>query len=175
MQRIVIHAVSYQQAYMRLQMATFGGLAFLRGQACHHDCKTLAQGRDEQRRISVTLREVTDVAEQEQPVVVNVDDVQPVIHSCGASYRLITSDRASRMGLHVVDLADAKAHYHKRTCEVYYILEGKGALELNGRSVPVRAGTAIYVPPGVVHRALGRMRAVVCTAPAYDPKDEWLV
>ncbi len=111
----------------------------------------------------------------EEPVVVRLEQVEPILHSCGASYRLITRDSVQRMGLHVVDLADARAHYHQQTSEVYYILEGQGALELNGRSVEVSPGTAVYIPPGVVHRAVGRMRAVIVTTPAYDPEDEYLV
>ena len=72
-------------------------------------------------------------------------------------------------------VGDAQAHFHKATWEVYHIFEGEGTLELNGRSVPVKPGTAVYLPPGVVHRALGKMRAVVVTTPAYDPEDEHLL
>ncbi|MGD9517974.1 MAG: cupin domain-containing protein [Armatimonadota bacterium] len=111
----------------------------------------------------------------EEPVVAHLEDVEPVLHSCGASYRLLTRARAAQVGLHVVDLSDAQAHFHKATWEVYHIFEGEGTLELNGCSVPVKPGTAVYLPPGVVHRALGKMRAVVVTTPAYDPEDEHLL
>lgn len=113
--------------------------------------------------------------EGDSPVIANLDEVQPVLHSCGASYRLITRAHGAALGLHVVELSGARAHFHKKTAEVYYILEGEGEVELNGRSVPVRPGTAVYIPPGVVHRAVGRMKAVIATAPPYDSEDEYLV
>ena len=112
---------------------------------------------------------------EERPICVSIDDVRPVMHSCGASYRLITRAHTERIGLHVVELSDAQRHYHRRTAEVYYILEGQGSLELNGRSVPVGPGSAVYIPPGVVHRAVGKMKAVIATAPAYDEEDEYIV
>jgi mannose-6-phosphate isomerase-like protein (cupin superfamily) len=75
-----------------------------------------------------------------------------------------------------VDIAeDARAHYHKAHTETYYVLEcetGAG-IELDGELVPVRAGVAVMIPPGVRHRAVGRMKILNVVVPPFDPADEW--
>ena len=76
--------------------------------------------------------------------------------------------------LHMVDIqADSKVHYHRKLTEIYLILEGEGAIELDGEMVPVRPLTAIFIRPGCRHRAIGRMRLVNVPIPAFDPSDEW--
>jgi len=30
------------------------------------------------------------------------------------------------------------------------------------------------IPPGVRHRAIGKMRVLIVAYPKFDPKDEWL-
>jgi mannose-6-phosphate isomerase-like protein (cupin superfamily) len=41
-------------------------------------------------------------------------------------------------------------HKLKKSAEVYYILEGKGIMHVNGKSAEVLPGRAVYVPPGAV-------------------------
>ncbi|MBF0286750.1 MAG: cupin domain-containing protein [SAR324 cluster bacterium] len=42
---------------------------------------------------------------------------------------------------------------HKlKTSEVYYILEGKGIMYIDGKAAEVAAGATIYIPPGAVQR-----------------------
>jgi mannose-6-phosphate isomerase-like protein (cupin superfamily) len=70
---------------------------------------------------------------------------------------------------------DALAHYHRDHTEVYYVLEcGEGAaVELAGERVAVRPGAAVMIPPGVRHRAVGRMTILNFVVPPFDPADEW--
>ena len=70
---------------------------------------------------------------------------------------------------------DARAHYHREHTEVYYVLEcGEGAaVELDGERVAVRPGAAVMIPPGVRHRAVGRMKILNFVVPPFDPADEW--
>ena len=46
-------------------------------------------------------------------------------------------------------------------------------MELDGESVAVRPGVAVLIPPGVRHRAVGRMTILNVVAPPFDPDDEW--
>jgi mannose-6-phosphate isomerase-like protein (cupin superfamily) len=71
--------------------------------------------------------------------------------------------------------ADARAHYHREHTEIYYILEcGVGAaVELDGRRVAVHPGSAVLIPPGVRHRAVGKMVLLNVVVPPFDPADEW--
>jgi mannose-6-phosphate isomerase-like protein (cupin superfamily) len=64
-----------------------------------------------------------------------------------------------------VDIDGARLHYHKRSTELYYVLDGSGSVILDGVEQPVSKGTLVHIPPGVVHGALGRMRVLVVGIP----------
>ena len=67
--------------------------------------------------------------------------------------------------VHAVDIDGAKLHYHKRSTELYYVLEGSGSVSLNGKEQEVAKGSLVHIPPGVVHGAKGRMRVLVVGIP----------
>jgi mannose-6-phosphate isomerase-like protein (cupin superfamily) len=101
-------------------------------------------------------------------------DLSAVECPCGEARRAFVDDPDGVASLHVVEIsADARAHYHKRLTEIYYILEGEGEMELDGERHPVRAGDAILIKPGCRHRAIGRLRVLNVPVPAFDPADEW--
>ena len=64
-----------------------------------------------------------------------------------------------------VDIDGAKPHYHKIGTELYYVLDGEGSVVLDGVDHPVRKGSMVHIPPGVVHGAKGRMRVLVIGVP----------
>lgn len=74
--------------------------------------------------------------------------------TCGMRYRLISrEDKGTVVAawVHAVDIDGAREHYHKRGTEIYYVLEGQGAIRLDGVEHPIRKGTLVHIPPGVVH------------------------
>ena len=78
--------------------------------------------------------------------------------------------------LHVTEISEnARLHYHKTLTETYGILEcGSDAqLELDGELIPVQPLQAFVIPPGVRHRAVGRMKVLIVVLPEFDPADEW--
>jgi len=86
--------------------------------------------------------------------------------TCGWRHLLISrDDRNVAAWAHVVDIDGARPHYHRRGTELYYVLEGEGHLVLNGAQHPVRKGSIVHIPPGVVHSAAGRMRVLVVGIP----------
>jgi mannose-6-phosphate isomerase-like protein (cupin superfamily) len=46
-------------------------------------------------------------------------------------------------------------------------------MQLNGEFVPVKPGICIMIPPGVRHRAIGKMRVLIVVFPKFDAADEW--
>ena len=56
-----------------------------------------------------------------------------------------------------------------------YVLEGEGSVLLDGEEHPVRPGSMIHIPPGVVHGAVGRMRVLVVGIPDIDDDDVFYV
>jgi quercetin dioxygenase-like cupin family protein len=86
--------------------------------------------------------------------------------ACGWRDRLISrEDTDVAAWAHAVDIDGAREHYHKRSTELYYVLEGQGTVALDGVEHPVRAGSLVHIPPGVVHGAKGRMRVLVVGIP----------
>jgi mannose-6-phosphate isomerase-like protein (cupin superfamily) len=93
---------------------------------------------------------------------------------CGETRRAFLDDADGVASLHIVEIsADSRVHYHKRLTEIYYILEGEGAMELDGETHPVRPGDAILIKPLCRHRAVGQLRVLNIPIPAFDPSDEW--
>jgi mannose-6-phosphate isomerase-like protein (cupin superfamily) len=96
---------------------------------------------------------------------------------CGISRRAFTRKDNRACTLHLVSVKrDAASHYHRRLTEVYYFLEGRGQIELNGKRYRVRPGIAILIRPGTRHRAVsgGRpMKILNVVVPGFDPRDEW--
>ena len=94
--------------------------------------------------------------------------------TCGWRHRLISRqdrDRGVAAWAHTVDIDGAREHYHKRGSELYYVLDGEGAVRLDGIEHPVRRGSLVHIPPGVVHGAKGRMRVLVVGVPDISDDD----
>lgn len=88
--------------------------------------------------------------------------------SCGWRDRLISREDAAQhpaAWVHAVDIEGARLHFHKRSTELYYVLEGGGSVSLDGVEQPVSKGSLVHIPPGVVHGARGRMRILVVGIP----------
>lgn len=88
--------------------------------------------------------------------------------ACGWRDRLISHEDAPlspAAWAHAVDIDWAKLHYHKRSTELYYVLEGEGCVVLDGVEQAVTKGSLVHIPPGVVHGAKGRMRVLVVGIP----------
>jgi mannose-6-phosphate isomerase-like protein (cupin superfamily) len=108
-------------------------------------------------------------AERKGPVLVRHQGHTPRERSaCGWRDRLISREDASlspAAWAHAVDIDGAKLHFHRRSTELYYVLEGEGVLSLDGVDQQVRKGSLVHIPPGVVHGARGRMRVLVIGIP----------
>jgi mannose-6-phosphate isomerase-like protein (cupin superfamily) len=107
-------------------------------------------------------------------LLAQLDQLPPTRCPCGWARRAFAEPGQNLASAHLVEiLEDSRAHYHKRTTEIYVVLEGDGQVELDGERVPVKPMTAVYIKPGCRHRALGRMKILNVPLPAFDPADEW--
>ncbi len=106
--------------------------------------------------------------------ITQLDEIPPVRCPCGFARRAFGGLKGGLASLHIVQIeADSRTHYHKRMTELYLVLEGQGQMELDGKLFPVKPMTAIYIPPGCRHRAIGKLRIVNLPVPPFDPNDEW--
>ena len=107
-------------------------------------------------------------------LVAQVDEIDPVDCPCGSSRRAFHLPENEIASVHLVEIAtDARAHYHKKTTEIYFVLEGEGVLELNNDRIPLQPGTSVMILPGTRHRAIGTLKILNIAIPTFDPKDEW--
>ena len=103
----------------------------------------------------------------------------------GSEIRELLAHRNS--AIRVQSLAEARlppgakttAHFHRRTEEIYYILEGCALMRIGQQSRAVRAGDAIAIPPGEEHQITNTgtdvLKFLCCCAPGYEHDDTVLV
>lgn len=69
--------------------------------------------------------------------------------------------------------ATTERHYHKAAEEFYFVLTGRGRLEIEGESREVGPGDCALIPPGAWHEitALEDLTFLCCCAPPYSHDD----
>lgn len=95
---------------------------------------------------------------------------------CGTARRGLMEVESVPYSLHVTEISlDARAHYHKRLTETYFVLQCQtdAAIELDGQVLPLKPHMAVVIHPGTRHRALGQMKVLIVASPKFDPADEW--
>jgi mannose-6-phosphate isomerase-like protein (cupin superfamily) len=113
---------------------------------------------------------------RKQPTIriAQLDAIPPVPCPCGEARRAFNDPDNTLATVHLTDISkDSRAHYHKRMTEIYIVLEGEGVLEADGQTYPLKPLTAVMIPPGCVHRAVGNLRIINVPMPPFDPSDEF--
>jgi mannose-6-phosphate isomerase-like protein (cupin superfamily) len=109
--------------------------------------------------------------------VVDFAEVPGVPCPCGTARRAFAEVPEYPGTIHVTEISlDAKLHHHRKLTETYYILECEAGarMQLDDDMIPLRPGVCVMIPPGVKHRAIGRMKVLIVVLPKFDPLDEWL-
>ncbi len=110
--------------------------------------------------------------------IVQFDQLPGVACPCGTARRAFADVPDFPGTVPRTEIAvDAKPHFHRRLTETYYFLqcEADAKMQLDDQIIPVKPGTCILIPPGTVHRAIGRMTVLIFVLPKFDPEDEVLV
>jgi len=71
--------------------------------------------------------------------------------------------------------ASTQRHYHKLSEEFYFVLEGRGIMEIDGVDRGISRGDAVLIPAGSWHtvKAEERLRFLCCCAPPYAHEDTY--
>ena len=105
--------------------------------------------------------------------IARLEGLPPVECPCGDARRAFAVP-GQPASVHLVNIrADAQRHYHRRTTEIYVVLEGEGEIELDDEILPLSPLTTVLIQPGCRHRARGRLRILNFAVPAFDPTDEF--
>ncbi|MFT5522396.1 MAG: mannose-6-phosphate isomerase-like protein (cupin superfamily) [Pirellulaceae bacterium] len=111
----------------------------------------------------------------------NIQDVPAFTTKDGSEIRELLAYRNSNIVKQ--SLAEARllpgrsttAHRHLETEEIYYILEGKGRMEIEGELRDVAVGDAIGIPAGAHHQITNTsdvvLKFICCCAPGYEHED----
>lgn len=114
-------------------------------------------------------------------IVQNLSSQKPFITKDGSQIRSIldlTNAPVQNQSLAEASIplgGSTQRHYHKRSEEIYFLLEGTGHMEIDGATREVGPGDAILIPPGAWHelRAHSQMRFLCCCAPPYAHDDTY--
>jgi mannose-6-phosphate isomerase-like protein (cupin superfamily) len=92
-------------------------------------------------------------------------DAKPWPETCGEIRCLVEEQDGAAAEVHHVKIDNAKLHYHQRTDEFYYIIDGAGSMVLDDETIAVRRGMVIYVPRGMKHKAIGPLTVLTVCIP----------
>jgi mannose-6-phosphate isomerase-like protein (cupin superfamily) len=92
-------------------------------------------------------------------------EVEPWAETCGQIRPLIEEQDGAAAEVHHVEIQDAKLHYHEKTDEIYYVIEGQGTMVLDDDEIELREGVVVYVPRGVKHKAIGKLTVLTVCIP----------
>lgn len=91
--------------------------------------------------------------------------IQPWTETCGQIRPLIEEKDGAAAEVHHLEITDAKLHYHQRTDEIYYVIDGQGRMRLDEEEIELSPGVVVYVPRGVKHKAWGQLKVLVICIP----------
>ncbi|MGE3314129.1 MAG: cupin domain-containing protein [Planctomycetaceae bacterium] len=91
--------------------------------------------------------------------------VESWAETCGSIRCLVEESDQAAAEVHHVEIHDAKLHYHERTDEFYYIIDGQGKMILDDEEIEVHKGLVVYVPRGVRHKAVGNLTVLTVCIP----------
>jgi mannose-6-phosphate isomerase-like protein (cupin superfamily) len=108
-------------------------------------------------------------------IVRRIDEAPTVSCPCGQSTRALTRADTPVCNFHITFIQDSVRHYHKECTEVYYILEGRGKMEMNGDEIDISPGMVLYIEPYTRHRLWSPqgVRTIVFGVPALHMEDEY--
>jgi mannose-6-phosphate isomerase-like protein (cupin superfamily) len=92
-------------------------------------------------------------------------EVEPWAETCGRIRPLIEEADGAAAEVHHVEIQDARLHYHERTDEFYYVIDGSGTMVLDDEEIELHPGVVVYVPRGVRHKAVGRLTVLTVCIP----------
>jgi mannose-6-phosphate isomerase-like protein (cupin superfamily) len=110
--------------------------------------------------------------------IVALGDVDAGVATAGRMFRLLAPCPSATQFVGYIPPGRAPDHFH-RYDEVVYVLQGTGALYIDGESAPLRPGSCIHLPARLVHalendgpehmQVLGVFRPAGSPAEAYYP------
>ena len=84
-----------------------------------------------------------------------VGAVRERLAEAGGGYEIVHESAGLELGVYVLVAPEPDRQQPHEDDEVYVVLEGRGALEVQGTEVELHEGHAVFVPAGAEHRFSG--------------------
>ena len=85
----------------------------------------------------------------------DVGAVNERLKAGNGGYEIVHESPGLEVGVYVLVAPEPDRQQPHEDDELYVVLEGRGVLEVEGESTPVREGSAVFVPAGADHRFTG--------------------
>jgi mannose-6-phosphate isomerase-like protein (cupin superfamily) len=85
----------------------------------------------------------------------DVDAAKRRLAEAGGGYEVVHESAGLEIGVYVLVAPEADRQQPHQDDEVYVVLEGNGVLDVEGTTVELREGHAVFVPAGAEHRFSG--------------------
>lgn len=95
----------------------------------------------------------------------NPTEIVPWAETCGQIRFLIEEKDRAADEVCEVEITDAKLHFHERTDEFYYVIDGQGRMRVDDDEIELHKGVVVYVPRGVKHKAWGNLKVLIVCVP----------
>jgi mannose-6-phosphate isomerase-like protein (cupin superfamily) len=95
----------------------------------------------------------------------DITEIKPWTETCGQIRPLIEEKDEAAAEVHHLEITDAKLHFHQRTDEIYYVLDGSGRMRVGDAEIELHTDVTVYVPRGVKHKAWGNLKVLVVCIP----------
>jgi len=113
-------------------------------------------------------------------IVIHEDEGERVPDICGTAIELINKRTSipNKVSLAIIILdvgKESEEHYHKKTEEIYYILEGCGVVMIDSTRYEIKPGHAVFLPINSLHKIINAadkpLKLVCADSPPFDPND----
>ena len=85
-------------------------------------------------------------------LAVDVATVQRRLQAGNGGYEIVHASPGLEVGVYVLVAPEPDRQQPHADDELYYVLEGRGVLEVEGKPVPLEQGQAVFVPAGTLHQ-----------------------
>jgi len=92
-------------------------------------------------------------------------EIEPWRETCGQVRSLIEEKDLAAGEVLEVEIDDARLHYHEKTDEFYYVIEGQGTMILDDETIELHRGVVVYIPRGIKHKAIGKLKVLTICIP----------
>lgn len=110
--------------------------------------------------------------------LLSLERVEPFVTKDGSTIRELHHTGAQSLAEATLEPGEATTrHYHRAAEEIYFVLKGSGALEVDGDTRHVRPGDAVLIPAGAWHTlendGSSELRILCSCAPPYSHDDTY--